>query len=178
MTTPTEGTPTPAEQAPEAAPADASHTPAPPADDPWAWLPSDKAWVKKELDKARDDAAKYRIERNDLRTQLSNASSPEEVAALRKQVAELEINSRREAAAAKHGLPSELIEFLTATDEAGLEAQAAKLARPAAPAQPDPVVVTQLPPSGGATPLADPNAAPSGVDEYRRWKEANPGPLS
>lgn len=176
MPEPIEGSPT--ETAPAAESTTPASTPAPPADDPWAWLPEDKAWVKKELDKARDDAAKYRIERNDLRTQLATASSPEEVAALQKQVAELELTSRRQAAAAKHNVPGELVEFLTATDEAGLEAQAAKLARPAAPAQPDPVVVTQLPPSGGATPLDDPSAAPSGKDEYRRWKEANPGPLA
>ena len=133
-------------------------------------LPEDLKWVGKELQEARTEAARYRTERNDLREQLSNAKSPEEYAALQKKAHDLEVSQRRKDAARKHNVPEDLLDFLTAEDEAGLEAQAAKLGRPKEDPTPTP---TPLPPSGGSTPLGDPNVEPSGAEEYRRWRERN-----
>lgn len=166
MTTPNpEATPT---QTPTATPPEGDATATP----DWVKeLPENLKWVGKELQEARTEAARYRTERNDLREQLTGAKSPEEVEALQKQVHDLEVTHRRAEAARKHNVPEDLLDFLTAEDEAGLEAQATKLARGATPpAAPKP---TATPPSGGLQPLGDPGAGDlDGRAEYKRWKES------
>ena len=131
-------------------------------------LPEGLKWVGKEVQDARAEAARYRTERNEIREQLSSAKSPEEFEALQKKTRELEAKLLRDTVARKHNVPEDLVDFLTATDEAGLEAQAAKLGRPAEDPAPKP---TPLPPSGGANPLGDPNAEKSGKDAWAEYKQ-------
>jgi uncharacterized protein (DUF3084 family) len=133
-------------------------------------LPDGLKWVGKELQDARSEAARYRTERNEVREQLASAKSPEEFSALQKKVHDLEVTQLRKDAARTHNVPEELLDFLTAEDEAGLEAQAKKLGRPA---EKQTIPPTRTAPSGGSQPLGTPGTEVDGRTAYRQWADAN-----
>jgi chromosome segregation ATPase len=107
-------------------------------------------WARKSLKKANDEAASYRTQLRELQEQLKNAKSAEEheaaIAALNARI----VAQDRQLAAKTHGLPDDLVEFITAEDTEGIEAQAAKLAASLAPAREEPPAppATEQPPSG------------------------------
>lgn len=140
--------------------------------DPFEGLPEDFSWVKKELTTARNEAARYRTERNEERTataelkaRLEGAVTAEDFEAARKEWDGKLHNLVRERIIEKHKLPEELAELLKGDDEAALAEHAAKLAKfvPAEPADPAPApepaaaepapTPAPLPPSGGRDPL-------------------------
>jgi hypothetical protein len=139
--------------------------------DPWAAFPKEFNWVRKELEDARKEAADKRVLARDLQEKLSSAKTPEEVqqatAAYETKARDLEVALAREKVARKSGLSDELVEFLTASTEEELTAQASKLAglKPAANA--DPVVVTVQEPRGGL----DPSLQPNDKNGYDAWEE-------
>lgn len=142
--------------------------------DPWEAFPAEFNWVRKELEDTRKEAADKRVLARELQEKLTAAKTPEEVqkitSAHETKTAELEAALVRERVARKTGLDEDLVEFLTAKTEDELLAQAAKLARKKADAEP--VVVTVQEPRGGLNPSGD-HAEPNGFDEYKRWKESN-----
>ncbi|MCX2949931.1 hypothetical protein [Lentzea sp. NEAU-D7] len=106
-------------------------------------------WVRKELEKARNDAGRYRTQLREAQTALENAKTPEEVAAataaLTEKVQDLEHQLVREQVARKYELPDELAALLTGKTAQELEA-VAKTLQKYAPAG-DPLVL-----GGGLTP--------------------------
>ena len=140
--------------------------------DPWEAFPAEFNWVRKELEDTRKEAADKRVLARELQEKLTAAKTPEEVqkitSAHETKTAELEAALVRERVARKTGLDEDLVEFLTAKTEDELLAQAAKLARKKADAEP--VVVTVQEPRGGLNPSGDHES--SGFDEYKRWKES------
>lgn len=140
------------------------------APDPWAAFPAEFNWVRKELEDTRKEAAEKRVLAKELQEKLADAKTPEEmqqiVAANDTKTAELEAQLARERVARKTGLDDDLVEFLTAKSEEELLKQAAKLAGRKKADEDDPVVVTQLPPSGGKDPSTEPNE----IDGYEAWK--------
>ncbi|XVS66071.1 hypothetical protein ACQPYE_08460 [Actinosynnema sp. CA-299493] len=89
------------------------------------------AWARKELEKARNDAGRYRTQLREAQTVLENAKKPEEVAtatsALTEKVQELEHQLVREQVARKYELPDELAALLTGKTADELEAVAKTL---------------------------------------------------
>lgn len=139
--------------------------------DPWAAFPKEFNWVRKELEDARKEAADKRVLARDLQEKLGAAKTPEEVqqatAAYETKARDLEVALAREKVARKSGLSDELVEFLTASTEEELTAQAAKLAGLKPAAADDPVVVTVQEPRGGL----DPSLTPSNKSGYDEWEE-------
>ena len=139
--------------------------------DPWAAFPKEFNWVRKELEDARKEAADKRVLARDLQEKLGAAKTPEEVqqatAAYETKARDLEVALAREKVARKSGLSDELVEFLTASTEEELTAQAAKLAGLKPAATDDPVVVTVQEPRGGL----DPSLTPSNKSGYDEWEE-------
>jgi hypothetical protein len=86
------------------------------------------AWAKDELSRTRREAARYRTERNELRTKLEGAKTPDEVQALvaeyEQKAAAMELDLVRERVARANGLPDELAEVLKGTTEDELKAHA------------------------------------------------------
>lgn len=153
-------------QAPEATTAAPETTP-----DPWAAFPPEFNWVRKELEDARKEAADKRVAARELQEKLAGAKSPDEVEKLTADYAEkistLDTALARERVARKTGLKEDLVEFLTATTEDGLLAQAEKLA--ALNPVPETVVITQPEPRGGQDPSVKPGER-SGFDEWEAFK--------
>lgn len=154
-----------------------------PAVDPFAGLPEEFSWVKKELSTVRADAARYRTERNDertlsadLKTRLDGAVTAEDFEAAKSEWDGKVKTLVRERIIEKHRLPEELAELLKGDDEASLAEHAAKLAKyvPAEPTEPivpvEPVapVAPPLPPSGGR----DPGTPADDVDPADLVKQA------
>lgn len=129
------------------------------APDPWAEVP---AWAKAEVESVRREAGNYRTQLRDEQAKWKDAKTPDEVQALLSEstarTAQLEAAAERERVARKFNIPDEFMEFLTATDAEALAAQAEKLAAvaaPPAPVAPTQVVVTEVAPTGGKTPIAE-----------------------
>lgn len=95
-------------------------------------LPSEFAWVKKELDDARQEAARYRTQRSDLQKQLENSKSLEEFEALAKESAtqqkelERELEARR--LVAEHGLLASDVDLLLKVEADAMGDMASTLA--------------------------------------------------
>jgi hypothetical protein len=136
-------------------------TPAAPAAEALAGLPDEFKWLAKEVTTARNEAARYRTERNDLRKSLEGAVTAEDFEAAKTEWDGKVRSLVREQIIKEHKLPSDLAELLKGDDEASLAEHAATLAKyvpaegaapvvepvePAAPAAPP------LPPSGGRDP--------------------------
>jgi hypothetical protein len=122
-------------------------------DDDESTLPD---WAQKELSRARNEAGKYRTERNDLREKLKDAKTPEDIEAATKEyvskVEELERELARERVAREFSLPNELAERLRGDTEDELKADAKalqKFARPARGGSDDP--------KGGLDPSNEPD---------------------
>ena len=137
-------------------------TPAAPSADALAGLPEEFKWLAKEVTTARNEAARYRTERNDLRKSLEGAVTAEDFEAAKNEWDGRVRTLVREQIIKDHKLPDDLAELLKGDDEASLKEHAAKLAKyvpaegaapvvePAAePAAPTP---PPLPPSGGRDP--------------------------
>lgn len=139
--------------------------------DPWAAFPKEFNWVRKELEDARKEAADKRVAARELQDKLAKAKTPEEVQQLSadydSKIASLDTALARERVARKTGLGDDLVEFLTATTEEGLLAQAAKLA--ALKPGDERVVVTQQAPRGGQDPSMKPGES-NGFDEWEKYK--------
>lgn len=142
--------------------------------DPWDGIPEEWAWTKGEVESARSEAAGRRVALREAEEKLKSAKSPEEftaaMAEFQKKETDLTANLARERAARKHGLSDDVLEFLTGTDEAQIEKQAAKLA--ALKPTKEPVVtkvITQTAPAGGSQPTAD-TTAPSGREAWKAYK--------
>lgn len=141
--------------------------------DPWAAFPPEFNWVRKELEDTRKEAAEKRVLNKELQDKLGAAKTPEEVqqatAAYETKARTLEVALAREKVARKSGLSDDLVEFLTATTEDELLAQAAKLAGLKPAATVDPVVVTVQEPRGGLDPTTPPNEQ-NGYDAWEAYK--------
>lgn len=154
--------------------------------DPLAGLPEEFSWVKKELTTARNEAARYRTERNDertlsaeLKTRLDGAVTAEDFEAAKTEWDGKVKTLVRERIIEKHKLPDDLAELLKGDDEASLAEHAAKLAKyvPAEGAAPvvepaavEPVVPSPppLPPVGGR----DPGTSADDIDPADLVKQA------
>jgi hypothetical protein len=136
--------------------------------DPWAAFPQEFNWVRKELEDARKEAAEKRVAARELQDKLAGAKTPDEVEKLtadyNEKISTLDTALARERVARKTGLKEDLVEFLTATTEEGLQAQAEKLA--ALNPGPDPVIITQPEPRGGQ----NPGIKPSERDGFAEWE--------
>jgi hypothetical protein len=109
-------------------------------------------WARKELTKARGEAANYRVKLREAETSLQNAKTPEEFEAARSElstrIAELESSLLRSNVARKFELPDELAARLNGATEAELEADAKSLLKFVVPAAPESL-------GGGLTPSDD-----------------------
>jgi hypothetical protein len=89
-------------------------------------------WARKELTKARNEAAGYRTRLREAEDKLKDAKTPEEfetaLTEFRTKNAELERNLVVTKVAAKYELPAELAARLQGEDEAAIEADAKALA--------------------------------------------------
>lgn len=112
------------------------------------------AWVKKELAKARSDAAKYRTSLREAEAKLSEAKTPEDLELAVREVRESNERLQRELlirdVAAKHNLPPALAGRLNGATQEELEADAVELAKLVAPAPTAPAE-----PTGGLNPGAE-----------------------
>lgn len=122
----------PADQPPPAPQADPP--PDPPAGDPPEDINGEDKlpdWARKELTRARTEAANYRTKLRDAEGSLAKAKTPEEFEAakaeLTTRVAELERSVLVATAARKFGLPDELADVLKGATVEELEAHAKKL---------------------------------------------------
>lgn len=95
-------------------------------------------WARKELSKARSDAARYRTSLRDAEAKLADAKSPEDIEAAVREVREANEKLTREIAvrdiAAKHGLPPALAARVAGSTPEEMEADAKELAKLIAPA--------------------------------------------
>lgn len=153
-------------------------TPAAPSADALAGLPEEFKWLAKEVTTARNEAARYRTERNDLRKSLEGAVTAEDFEAAKTEWDSKIRDMVRERIIKDHKLPDDLAELLKGDDEASLAEHAAKLAKyvpaegaapvvepaaePAAPAPPP------LPPVGGR----DPGTSADDIDPADLVKQA------
>ena len=143
--------------------------------DPWDGIPEQWAWAKNAVESANREAASRRVALRDLEERVKDAKTPEEfntaLADVKAKEVELTNALARERAARKHKLSDDLLEFLTASTEEGIEAQAEKLAalKPVAAA---PVVITKLPPTGGAKP-SDNSPLESGKNAWAEYRKKN-----
>lgn len=143
--------------------------------DRWAGIPEEWAWAKNAVESANREAASRRVALRELEERVKDAKTPEEfnaaLADVKAKEVELTNQLARERAARKHRLNDDLLEFLTADTEEGIEAQAEKLAalKPEAAA---PVVITKLPPTGGAKP-SETSLPESGKDAWAEYRKKN-----
>lgn len=137
----------------------------------WDEVPEAFKFLEKVVSEKNSEAARLRTERNELREKLASAKTPEEFEAIRVE----NIRLRRESVIEKYKIPEDVRDLLPEGDDlTALEAKAAKLAAAITPpAEPPAPTPTQLPPSGGSTPLTHPSSDSTGKDEYARWKAAN-----
>lgn len=109
-------------------------------------------WAKKELKKARGEAANYRTKLREAEDSLSKAKTPEEYEAAVGQLQEVNARLEREVLVSKVArqfeLPDELAELLKGDDEAALKAHAKTLQKFAPASEPDPELSGGLDPSG------------------------------
>ena len=139
---------------------------------PYDGLPEDFKWMVKELETTRREAAAARVSARETAEKFKDAKTPEEVEALRNemaaQVAAIERKATLVEAVHKHNVPENLVEFITGNTPEEIEAQAVKLASVAASAV-TPTVITKLPPAGGTTPAGD-QAELDGRALYKKHK--------
>lgn len=145
-------------------------TPAAPSADALAGLPEEFKWLAKEVTTARNEAARYRTERNDLRKSLEGAVTVEDFEAAKSEWDGKVRSLVRQQIIKDHNLPEELAELLKGDDEASLTEHAAKLAKfvpkePEAPAV-GPVVEPEAPTPPPLTPVGgrDPGASADDID--------------
>lgn len=155
-----------------------------PSDDPNAETPNPEAsaggeqedtlpeWARKNLTKARSDAARYRTELREAQERLQGAKTVEEFQAattdLNTKIASLE----REVVARSYGLPDALANRLQGATREELEADAKQLQQLIAPAAPvDPTPPPYKDGSGGLNPgeLEDPDAGLSPLELAKRY---------
>ena len=110
----------------EAAPIEPAGTEAP-AGGPDASEDSLPDWAKKELSKARGEAAKYRTSLRETEAKLAGAKTAEEFEAARAQLLEANRALERNLVAVKYGLPEALAKRLEGSTLEELEADAAAL---------------------------------------------------
>lgn len=135
------------------------------------------AAVQKMVKELREENAATRVERNELRDKLATAKTPEEfqqiVAENDKRIAAAETARVRAEAARDAALPKEYDEFITASDEAGIRDQVAKLLGLAGlkkePA-PEPNTEPQVTPREPQAPGGNEPPVKSGKDEWETWK--------
>lgn len=159
-----ETTPPATEDKPEEKPEDkAGDTSDEPKDedegDPNEDLDSLPEWASKSLKKARTDAAHQRTRLKELEKKFEGAKTPEEVEALRQELATENAKLARDAAVEralrKHGLDDDDVIFLTASDPEDILKQAEALATRTAPSGPRRLKGGLVPDDGDSTP-ADP----------------------
>lgn len=96
-------------------------------------------WAQKELTRARNEAAKYRTQRNELQDKLKDAKTPEDIEAATREYVEkvegLELQLTRERIAHQFKLPDELAERLRGATEDELKADAEALQKFARPSR-------------------------------------------
>src|SRR5690606_8947659 len=140
------------------------------------------AWAKDELSRTRREAARYRTERNELRTKLEGAKTPDEVQALvaeyEQKAAAMELDLVRERVARANGLPDELAEVLKGTTEDELKAHAEVLKKFASGTRRQASGTG----SGGLDPTKPPEkfdakAAAQGILARRSASVSNPSPM-
>lgn len=154
--------------APETAPTES-------AQDRWAGIPDEWAWAKNAVESANREAASRRVALRELEDKVKDAKTPEEfnsaLAEVKAKEVELTNTLAKERAARKHSLTDDLLEFLTADSVEGIEAQAEKLAalKPSAAA---PIVITKLPPTGGAKPNEH-STLESGKEAWAEYRKNN-----
>jgi hypothetical protein len=139
-------------------------TAAAPSADALAGLPEEFKWLAKEVTTARNEAARYRTERNDLRKSLEGAVTVEDFEAAKSEWDSKVKTLVRQQIIKDHKLPDDLAELLKGDDEASLAEHAAKLAKyvpkePEAPAV-EPAVEPEAPTPPPLTPVGgrDPGA--------------------
>jgi hypothetical protein len=135
-----------------------------PSADALVGLPDEFKWLAKEVTTARNEAARYRTERNDLRKSLEGAVTAEDFETAKTEWDGKVRNLVRQQIIKDHKLPEDLAELLKGDDEASLTEHAAKLAKyvpkePEAPAattepaqEPEAPTPPPLPPVGGRDP--------------------------
>ncbi|AWY07574.1 scaffolding protein [Streptomyces phage Yosif] len=109
-------------------------------------------WARKELTKARGEAANYRVKLREAEQSLANAKTPEEFEAARSElstrIAELEHQVIVSEVARKFELPDELAPLLKGSSKEELEAVAKTLQKYTVPAAPESL-------GGGLDPSSD-----------------------
>lgn len=114
-------------------------------------------WARSELARARDEAARRRIELRDLREQIAGATDPEEAkAALQEahdRLASIERQLTRERLGRKYQLPDVLVARIEGGDETAMEQDAKALAE-LAPAAARPPRPDRLQGGGDPAPLS------------------------
>ena len=84
--------------------------------------------LRKQLDEARKEAAKYRVNARELREQLSTAKSTEDFEAVTAKAAQLEVDLHTERLGRKFNLPDGIAQRITGDTEEAREADAKSLA--------------------------------------------------
>lgn len=86
-------------------------------------------WAKKQLKRARTEAANYRRQVRDAEERLSSATSPEEFQAVKDELAQARLELETERIASRHHLPDELRQVLKGSTPDEIEAHAEILAK-------------------------------------------------
>lgn len=146
------------------------------AQDRWAGIPEEWAWAKNAVESANREAASRRVALRELEERVKDAKTPEEfntaLADVKAKEVELTNTLARERAARKHALTDDLLEFLTADSEEGIEAQAEKLAA-LKPVAVQTAVITKLPPTGGAKPNENSLPEKNGKESWAEYRKKN-----
>lgn len=86
-------------------------------------------WGRKQLKRARDEAAKYRTQLREAQSKLSEATSPDEFEAVKKELAQAQLELETERIASRHHLPDEIRQVLKGSTPEEIEAHAEILAK-------------------------------------------------
>ena len=155
-------------QAPIDTPPAAENPPADPPADAGASEDALPEWAKKELAKARAEAAKYRTSLRDAETRLTGAKTAEEFEAAKAELLKSNRALERALVATKHGLPEALAKRLEGSTLEELEADAAALKAllaPAPPAEPE----HHPDASGGLSPAPDAELAMTPAELAKKY---------
>lgn len=152
-------------------------TPAAPSAEALAGLPEEFKWLAKEVTAARNEAARYRTERNDLRKSLEGAVTAEDFEAAKNEWDGKVKALVREQIIKDHKLPDDLAELLKGDDEASLKEHAAKLAKYVPADAPDPVAPEPAAEEPTAAPTPPPLPPSGGRDPGTSADEVDPAEL-
>jgi hypothetical protein len=144
--------------------------------DALAGLPEEFKWLAKEVTTARNEAARYRTERNDLRKSLDGAVTAEDFEAAKSEWDGKVRSLVRQQIIKDHKLPDDLAELLKGDDEASLAEHAAKLAK-YVPKEPETPVAPVEPAQEPEAPTPPPLSPVGGRDPGASAEDTSPADL-